>query len=346
MISQCIRYLAIAFTIGAVDAQCYERVEEWIQHHEDLQIVKALLATNCSQLVNSTIPGDSQNMTIFAPIDSAWKSSFQINNPESIRNVTFRDDMMTVSKCYNYFSSHNRTKVPMEELSGCLPWLALYHASPERYDELFNSTLNETTVTVIPSYLDLSNSTNPTFNISQVLVANSTTNGTVLQGGGNNTANIVNTYYAKNGRIYLIDNVLFPPLPLNNTLQSLNSTVSVDSNFLDQNITVFAPFEEAFGAEPSQNISYVVPEIIYLNHTMAGSLNSSTIDGTPLFVHAENNGTILVGNTTVARANIPLVNGVLHLIDSTIGTFNMSSSYQARKLRQNWHQWQRVAFAN
>lgn len=351
MILQMLRCLIAALVLGAVDAQCFERVEQWIEHHRDLKTLRALLASNCTLMARDIIEASgTQDITIFAPIDSAWRSAFQMGSPRSLRNLRCSENALTAHDCFQIFSSHNTSQLPLEDVAPCLSLLTLYHVSPERHDELFNTTVNGSNITVIPSLLGQHNSTEllMPYNMTQMLIANTTTDGTLLQGGDNTTARIINTYYGNNGRLYLIDKVLFPPMPLNYTVESLNSSVPVDDNFLDRNITVFIPVgDDAAQIPPGFNVSsYVVPEIIYLNDTMSGSLNLSAIDGNQLLVRAENNDTILVGNNaTVTRANIPLVNGVLHLINGTTGAFNISRSFQAQTLRRNWNHWRRWAFA-
>lgn len=183
------------------------------------------------------------------------------------------------------------------------------------------------------------------FNVPQFIIANTTSQESMLTGGTASNASIINTYQAGDGRLYLIDRVLTPPLPLNSTISALNLTNTRNSTELSAfaargNITVFypvGPFNET-----SDLASLTSPGILYLNSTNSTSANLTTFAGKPIFLEYGGNATALLNhNVSVIQANIPLNNGVLHLVNGTIGAYNASNTFAAQALRSNMNMWVR-----
>lgn len=318
--------------------------------------------STCGALLNSTLSGISGgNLTIFAPTDKAWFDTFDMTNFEDFSGLNCTDDYnSTIMDCYDIFSS-NTSSIPIADLAQCLPMLSLYHISPQRFDNLSNYT-GRANVTVISSALDIRklilrhasehNSTHgamrshiAAFNVPQVIVANTTSQESMLTGGAASNASIINTYQANDGRLYLINRVLTPPLPLNSTISALNlnntqNSTEISSFSTRGNITVFYPVG-LFNETPDL-ASLTLPGIFYLNMTNSTSANLTTFAGNPVFIEYGGNTTALLNhNVSVVQPNIPLNNGVLHLVNGTIGAFNVSNTFAAQALRSNMNMWVR-----
>lgn len=336
--------------------QCLKPLEELVRTIGSLDIVRSFLSSNCSTCFNYALAGLGSNVTLFAPTDEAWNATFNMTGFTGFDQINCSGNQTDCARLL----SGNTTSLRPADIGPCLPLIAAYHVGAGSYREGGPNGGVMRNITVLPSAM---NSTlyNPEMplNMTQYLVLNSTKNEVTIQGGGNSTAIVVAHHPALNGHLDLIDHVLLPPFYLNDTLTSLNFTQSQSNNATNAttgpmnmtlspgNITVFVPdsmnltMKGGFGS--LFNISsYIVPQVIYLNQTQPITYNLTTLNGDQLILDASGNSTgIINGNVSITRANIPLVNGVLHLVNDTLAPANISNTYAARSLRQNLDHWRR-----
>jgi hypothetical protein len=143
-----------------------------------------------------------------------------------------------------------------------------------------------------------------------------------------------NSTNTSGGVIQLIDTILLPPLPLNVTLQvanltdfaaALNSTSSDGSMSNNNNnmtgITVFAPINSSHDtatANSNSNTSidpsqYIIPnQVFYINGTIAQQNITNASNQTIQFSQSQ------YGSANIIYPNIPIAEGVLHIIDQPI----------------------------
>lgn len=143
-----------------------------------------------------------------------------------------------------------------------------------------------------------------------VLVVNATTNLTTVQGGGNSTAVVLAGYSFLWGQIYVIDQVLVPPMPLNDTLASLGFDPTLNATGwrdLSQDVT-------AFYSESRGNTTVCVGEAVFVNSTV-GKTDLQTEKGDMATLDASDAASARFDDAQIVRANIPLANGVLHLVE-------------------------------
>ncbi|KAK3101240.1 hypothetical protein FSP39_002032 [Pinctada imbricata] len=147
---------------------------------------------------------------------------------------------------------------------------------------------------------------------------------------------------ATNGIVHLIDQVMYP-IPDKDIIQtcaqrpSLTQLVysivraNLQNDLVGGPFTVFAPLDSAFDALPT---GYLNTEFLTLDkarnlieyHYVKGTYYSvglhdgdsvTTSQGTDVTIHI-NNGKVMVNNATVVEANIPVTNGVIHVIDTVL----------------------------
>jgi len=97
--------------------------------------------------------------------------------------------------------------------------------------------------------------------------------------------------------------------------------------------TVFAPTDAAFDALPKGTLAALLadPNValkdVLTYHVVAGKVMSSdltdgqvitTVNGAPLTVTINSDGTVMVGDATVTTADIETANGVIHVIDTVL----------------------------
>jgi uncharacterized surface protein with fasciclin (FAS1) repeats len=119
------------------------------------------------------------------------------------------------------------------------------------------------------------------------------------------------------------------------TLASLlESSGLVDTLKGEGPYTVFAPTDEAFDALPEGTLDTLGQpenadqlESILLYHVAEGETMSSdledgqeitTVQGAPLTVSIDDDGTVMIGDATVTEADVEASNGVIHVIDSVL----------------------------
>lgn len=355
LIVSCIISLAVA-----VGCQCFDTIDQWMQWSHDLFLTRKFINSTCYHQTNNTLKSlrPATNVTIFAASNDAWAKTFKIRDLDELQNLSCSMTPHNLtSNCFELFAN-STTQRRIQDFEPCLDQLPFYHIASGLYDELWaygNATMN---VTVVPTLLQ-------TMNHTQVLVVNTTGRGeTFVQGGGNSTARIINTYPAKDGQIYVIDRVLAPPMPLNYTLISLQSEsmrnrAMIDAQAFNQtsifnqtlaqiesgygNFTIFLP-ENITDFSHVNVTRYAVPQLIYLNETQPRTLNLTTFSGNDFILEIGQNYTAMINsNVTVTRKNIPLQNGVLHLLNSTIaGQGSLNNTMAARSLRFNWEAWRNL----
>ena len=97
--------------------------------------------------------------------------------------------------------------------------------------------------------------------------------------------------------------------------------------------TVFAPTDAAFDAVPKGTLAALLadPDValkdVLTYHVVEGKVMSSdltdgqvitTVNGAPLTVTINSDGTVMVGDATVTTADIETANGVIHVIDTVL----------------------------
>jgi uncharacterized surface protein with fasciclin (FAS1) repeats len=119
------------------------------------------------------------------------------------------------------------------------------------------------------------------------------------------------------------------------TLASLlESTGLVDTLKGEGPYTVFAPTDDAFAALPEGTLEELGKpenadqlEAILLYHVAEGDVMSSdlfdgqeieTVQGAPITVTIDDDGTVKVNDATVTQADVEASNGVIHVIDSVL----------------------------
>lgn len=149
------------------------------------------------------------------------------------------------------------------------------------------------------------------------------------------------------GTIHIVNGLLTIPLNDTETLVNANLTAAVGAlqatNLTDavstaQDITIFAPSNDAFAAIGSltSNLSttdladilryHVVPQVVY--STDATNTTVTTLNGTDLTITVIN-GTVFVNNARVIEADVLVNNGVVHVIDEVLNPSNTTASPDA-----------------
>ena len=157
---------------------------------------------------------------------------------------------------------------------------------------------------------------------------------------------IVADIVADNGVVHVIDAVLIPTTPANNTVYDIidlspsHTTLktAIDACGLDGTLkgagpfTVFAPTDAAFNALPAGTIAALLNDLPQLTdilkhhvvgaNVLSGSLSNSqivtTLLGTDVTVTINSNGDVFIDNAQVIVADIVADNGVVHVIDAVL----------------------------
>ena len=100
-----------------------------------------------------------------------------------------------------------------------------------------------------------------------------------------------------------------------------------------QNITVFAPPNEAFAAVPKATIDsllanpellkrvltyHVVPSRIFASDIPIGMTNATTLAGPQISVYNDGRRVTINGNSRVIKADLEATNGVIHVINTVL----------------------------
>ena len=157
---------------------------------------------------------------------------------------------------------------------------------------------------------------------------------------------IVADIVADNGVVHVIDAVLIPTTPANNTVYDIidlspsHTTLktAIDACGLDGTLkgagpfTVFAPTDAAFNALPAGTIAALLNDLPQLTdilkhhvvgaNVLSGSLSNNqivtTLLGTDVTVTINSNGDLFIDNAQVIVADIVADNGVVHVIDAVL----------------------------
>ena len=97
--------------------------------------------------------------------------------------------------------------------------------------------------------------------------------------------------------------------------------------------TVFAPTDEAFAAVPKETLDalladpkgaltdvltyHVVPGKV-MSTDLSDGMQAETVNGQPLDITIEDDGTVMINEATVVTADIETANGVIHVIDTVL----------------------------
>ena len=163
---------------------------------------------------------------------------------------------------------------------------------------------------------------------------------------------------ATNGVIHVIDTVLMPPAnvtaaaPANTAAadptRTITGIVSMDPNFstllaavkaadLEATLlgkgpfTVFAPTNEAFAKLPKAELDALLADpaklkAVLLYHVVAGQVTAAevmklttadTVNGAAINVKVDGD-TVMINDATVISADVPAINGVVHVIDTVL----------------------------
>jgi transforming growth factor-beta-induced protein len=151
---------------------------------------------------------------------------------------------------------------------------------------------------------------------------------------------------ADNGVIHVIDAVLIPPTPANNTVYDIidlspshnTLRLAIDTCGLDGTLqgpgpfTVFAPTDAAFNALQTGTVTALLNDLPQLtdilkhhvvgDSVMSGMLSNgqvvTTLLGNDVTVTINSNGDVFIDNTQVIVADIVADNGVVHVIDAVL----------------------------
>ena len=157
---------------------------------------------------------------------------------------------------------------------------------------------------------------------------------------------IVADIVADNGVIHVIDAVLIPPTPANNTVYDIidlspsHNTLrwAIDTCGLDGTLqgpgpfTVFAPTDAAFNALPTGTVTALLNDLPQLtdilkhhvvgDSVMSGMLSNgqvvTTLLGNDVTVTINSNGDVFIDNAQVIIVDIVADNGVVHVIDAVL----------------------------
>lgn len=170
-------------------------------------------------------------------------------------------------------------------------------------------TTSESTMTVTSSATSSSMPT-ATLEDSMVIVVNATSEGTVVHGGGNSKANVVGGYSFIWGQIYIIDAVLVPPMPLNDTLGAMGFEPNVNATgWDDPSADITAVYSES-----GRNATVSSDGAFYVNGT-AGQHSISGTDGSQHTIDSPDGFNATFDGTDIVEADVPLSNGVLHVVE-------------------------------
>ncbi len=173
--------------------------------------------------------------------------------------------------------------------------------------------------------------------------------GVVLNDGVNVTATDV---FASNGVIHVIDTVLLPPSPMDETAgpeadiidtavaagsfttlaAALEAADLIDTLKGEGPFTVFAPTDDAFAALPAGTVDGLLADIpaltdVLLYHVVSGEVRAETVvgldaaptvQGSNVSIQVIDGKVFLNGNVEVLTTDILTSNGVIHVIDGVL----------------------------
>ena len=319
--------------------------------------IQRVLSTNCGQFIQRAIQQQQQqqqqsNYTIFLPTDQAFGSlsplirsgAFMINCRSQQQQ---QDQNNTACQSNPFIQLATQNRGSLSSLIACVPELLKYQIVPNntllfasQQSGQSNATSNNpfSNINVVETALNSTAFVNMN-GTAQVLVFNSTNNGTFVTHGYGRPARIVgpaiditaegnrsSQYNMTRGTIMLVDSVLIPPFPLNVTLQMYNLTDFANSisnnntNNSTAGITVFAPLNSTSDGNTTDVNRYIIPDqVLYANSTTPTQLNVTNANNETVPLQLDSaSGQLMYGNVTVVVANIPVAEGVLHILNSTL----------------------------
>jgi uncharacterized surface protein with fasciclin (FAS1) repeats len=333
-----------------------------------LRGVSLFLRTYCGQAAQRALNNRTANMTVFLPSDKALAKYLDLNLTMGAASFNCSTQGRNASSIASFCDPNvwplQFKNVTVQEFSPCSPLVMRYHIVPDQRLNL-TQTQNQTSSSsssMSPSFIGLqrggqqqqSNPTNlNTLNVtvlhtglndtrfvilpnnqSQVLILNQTNNGDYyLNHGFWPPAKILvnETVHGVNGIIYLVDELLLPPMNVSRTLEGANLTAFMSSvnqsqqmlkNLTQmQGVTIFAPSDSVIqgGSQTFNASAYIIPDVVlYNNGTMNNTTNLTALDGSSHQVSFGGTGnySMKFGSANVIQSNILMSNGVVHIIES------------------------------
>lgn len=372
-----------------------------INNLQELGGVSLALRTFCGLNATEILSSPNMTVTFFAPIDSALNQTFDISRVQSAGDFGCLPPLFTLQKSLasnsstsiiqqdgscqaGIFASRNLSQIPFVEISQCFPELFSYHIVPSVNNSIinippFSSSNNSSNSSIIPLgsmnqtnfdgkdaiFETMLNSTQLVQlgnNSSQVIALHQSNDGGVdILHGAWPPARVVNSTTGTNGIVYLIDQVLTPPVSLFNTLSRLNMTMMMQeiirsnqtSLNLQPRVTIFAIPDSglnSIGIGSSNNTnngnssisqqqsslfnvsSYAVLDQVFYVNTSTAFIGNSTLNGSSNSI-ANGNGTMLLpplGGEAMGNPNnssaINMTLASLQAMDGTILNISIDST--------------------
>jgi uncharacterized surface protein with fasciclin (FAS1) repeats len=345
--------------LGKVDqrggSSLMSRIESTLRSQQNTTAIRRILASDCGEIFERRISRAS-NFTLFLPSDQAFGSLVGLIRSGAIRiscrgRGPRRESNAQSRRCarnpFISFATENRGS--LASLVACIPQVLDYHLVPDNMFLVSNGTGSQNSSSAYSlGSLGLNNATvlqtalNSTAFVNlngtgQVLIVNATDQGNFVNFGVGPPARIVapnlnvtnSSTNATVGIVQLVDSLLIPPFPLNVTLKIANLTAfgqSVNNTgVLDMaGITVFAPVDAAAANATIDAAHYIIQnDVIYANASL--SIANVTNMANETLVITANNNQFTYGNATVIHPNIPISNGVLHIVDSLVSAAKAGS---------------------
>ena len=306
-----------------------------------LNVVYTLLQTNCGARIRSILEeGEQQNRTVFLPVDEAFGALSRLLGGGGLTLDCGRE-----CKGNPFEVSAGDGGNMLQNVLACLPEMMAYHVvqnasvifntsnmtyvdslrleQQEEQQQITNVTVLETALNGTSALVDMEQ--------NQVIIANSTSNGTYLNYGFQDPAQVISEpLNATDGTVYLINR-----FPLNATLLLANQTLFLNNSLQNgqqqnySNVTLFVPLDQVICPDGQQDqcqvnlnaTDYVIPQVLYANDTLLDSgIEVQNLNNQTLQVNMTQEFNITVNGTPVAIPNVPFAGGVIHFLNGTLSS--------------------------
>lgn len=266
--------------------------------HPQFRAFGTLLQSGCGQALRGILSDPNTVNTMFIPTDGALLAC--LDPPVPIRGFTCSANASCTESPLPLKGGY-----PSAAVLSCLPEILQLHVVPGQ-------------AIITPS--------------NQTIIYQSASGGPLVAKGdevrfaAGPTAKIIRANIScANGNLQIIDRLMVPAANLTRSLEAMNLTsLSQAVRYQGQEInllnlteaTFFLPLKQPIANAPLNLTRYTVPgQIIWNNRTGEDStMQVTTLADTPLHITFTGNQSMLVDNQPVVLANIPVANGVLHLI--------------------------------